>query len=134
MTHNEFYIHAGEISETGRKLNFSRDSDWTQAILADGIYTVTGDIHFDGHATRRGQSILLQLNVRVPLNFDCSRCGENANLGYETELSHLFVITRSDALSLPIDIELDPEVDLSEGVGNKFDSEDAIGHCPVGSS
>ncbi|MBR57188.1 MAG: hypothetical protein CMH54_03925 [Myxococcales bacterium] len=126
MSYNEFHIHAGEIPANGRKLSFSRDSAWTQTILADGIYTVTGDIQFDGEATSRGQSVLLQLHVSVPLNFNCSRCGENSDLAYETDLSHLFVATQSDALSLPVDVELDPELDLSEGVGRKFDAEDAV--------
>ena len=103
-----------------------RDPSWVEAILTDGQYRPEGPVRFEGIASMHDKDVLLSLEVRVPLAFRCCRCGEESRFEYGPRVHHLFVSGDGDNVSLPVDVELDPEADLTEGAGSRIDCEPAV--------
>lgn len=126
MAQSDFQINVHELPETGRPLSFCRDADWAQSILLDQIFSVHGDVSFDGYAKRLGDSVVLSLDVNVPLSFLCSRCGSDTKFEYSHKINHLFVRSQSNKIQIPVDIDLDAELDITEGVSSSFDAEPTV--------
>ena len=83
-------------------------------------------MRFEGTAKLHERDVLLSLEVSVPLAFTCCRCGEESRFEYSTRVNHLFVSGGGDNVSLPVDVALDPEIDITEGAGARIDCEQVV--------
>jgi uncharacterized metal-binding protein YceD (DUF177 family) len=122
MSGSELQFSVAEVPEVPRVLQFERDADWGASILADGVYQTSGKILFEGTVQRIREDLLLDLRISLPVHFHCSRCGEHVALDYQKNFKHLFVRGAGEEVSLPLDVDLDPELDISEFSGNQCDA------------
>ena len=126
MSPSSFHIVRDEIPDGGRLLSIEREASWAEAILLDGQYRPEGPVRFEGTAKLHERDVLLSLEVSVALAFTCCRCGEESRFEYRTRVSHLFVSGDGDNVSLPVDVEIDPEIDVTEGAGAHVDCEQVV--------
>ena len=126
MSSLELQFSVAEVPEVPRAVQFVRGPEWGASILADGIYDVSADIGFEGTVRRTGQNLLLELEVSLPVNFLCSRCGERVSQDYVQSINHLFVQGDGEEVSIPLDVDLDPELDITEFAGTQCDAEAAV--------
>jgi len=122
----ELQFAVAEVPEVPRAVKFVRGPDWGTEILADGVYDVSSEIGFEGTVRRAGDDLLLELVVTLPLEYLCSRCGERKTQDYIQSINHLFVMGDGENVSLPLDVDLDPELDITEISGNQCDAEPAV--------
>jgi len=126
MSSLELQFAIAEVPEVPRAVQFIRGPEWGATILADGIYEVSADVGFEGTVRRTGQNLLLELEISLPVRFLCSRCGERVSQDHVQTINHLFVQGSGEEVSIPLDVDLDPELDVTEFTGNHCDAEAAV--------
>ena len=126
MSSLELQFAIAEVPEVPRAVQFVRGPEWGSEILSDGVYKVSSTVGFEGTVRRTGNNLLLELEVTLPVEFLCSRCGDEVRQDYIQSINHLFVQGNGDEISIPLDVDLDPELDITEYVGNQCDAEAAV--------